>query len=207
MCMNIITIIYIFIAIGIILYIFLKVNYPKLRGFYGEKYVKEELKKLSSDKYIILNDILIKDSNGTHQIDHIVITENEIFVIEMKNYYGLIVGNQYYERWFQYLGKYKNKFYNPLRQNYGHIKTLSKLLDLEEKYFVSIICFSNQSKLNVNTNEIVINLRDLFDTIYKYESNKLNILDKDKCKTIIETSNIVDKKIRKEHIKNIKTKK
>lgn len=205
--MKIITIIYIFIAIGIILYIFLKVNYPKLRGFYGEKYVKEELKKLSSDKYIILNDILIKDSNGTHQIDHIVITENEIFVIEMKNYYGLIVGNQYYEKWFQYLGKYKNKFYNPLRQNYGHIKALSKLLDLEEKYFVSIICFSNQSKLKVSTNEIVINLRDLFNTIYKYESNKLNILDKDKYKSIIETSNIVDKKIRKEHIKNIRTKK
>ncbi len=205
--MNFVSVIYFLIVIIIILYIFLKVNYCKFRGFYGEKCVSEELKRLSNDKYIILNDILIKDDSGTHQIDHIVISKNEIFVIEMKNYYGLIVGNQYYEKWFQYLGKHKNEFYNPLRQNYGHIKSLSKLLNLDEKYFISIICFSNQVKLNVKTSEIVINLRDLFKVINNYKSNEINIVDKDKYKDIIINSNIVDKNIRKNHIRDIRLRK
>ena len=38
---------------------------------------------------------MLEDENGTHQIDHIVISKYGIFVIEMKNYYGMIVGDDY----------------------------------------------------------------------------------------------------------------
>ena len=64
----------------------LTIYYPKLRGFMGEFWLKQELEKLSIKKYRLLNDIMIEDSNGTHQIDHIVISKYGIFVIEMKNY-------------------------------------------------------------------------------------------------------------------------
>mgnify|MGYP004642768855 CR=1 FL=1 len=47
--------------------------YPKFRGFMGEFWVKLELSKLPKDSYIVLNDIMIKDDNGTHQIDHFFI--------------------------------------------------------------------------------------------------------------------------------------
>ena len=204
--MNLVYLIYILIVILIIVYIFLKINYPKLRGKYGEKWTRKELKKLSKDDYILLNDIMLKDEYGTHQIDHIIISDNYIFVIEMKNYYGLIVGNQYNDKWIQWLGKYKNEFYNPLRQNYGHIKSLSKILNLDEAYFKSVICFSNDAKLNVKTSEIVINLRDLLRLVRKYETNEKSIIDKDKLRSIIINNNIKDHNIRKEHIKNIKSK-
>ena len=62
-----------------------KIFYPKFRGFMGEFWVKQELKKLPKKKYIILNDIMLEDTNGTHQIDHIVISRYGIYVIEMKN--------------------------------------------------------------------------------------------------------------------------
>ena len=204
--MNLVKLIYLAIMILTFIYVFLKFNYSKLRGKYGEKWVRKELEKLPKDNYILLNDIMLKDEYGTHQIDHIIISKNYIFVVEMKNYYGLIIGNQYYDKWTQYLGKHKTEFYNPLRQNYGHIKALSKILNLEEKYFKSIICFSNSAKLNVKSNEIVINLRTLHKIIRKHESNETNIIDKDKCREIIVNDNIKDKNIRKEHIKNIKNK-
>lgn len=204
--MNLVNLIYFATIILIIIYIFIKINYPKLRGKYGEKWVRKELEKLSKYDYVLLNDIMIKDEYGTHQIDHIVISNNYIFVVEMKNYYGLIVGNQYNDKWSQWLGKHKNEFYNPLRQNYGHIKSLSKILNLDEAYFKSVICFSNDVKLKVQTSEIVINLRNLLKLVRKYESNEKSFIDKDKFREIIVNSNIKDKNMRKEHIKNIKTK-
>lgn len=123
--------------------VLMKIYYPKFRGFMGEFWVKLELKKLSNKNYVVLNDIMIKDEYGTHQIDHIVLSNHGIFVIEMKNYYGLITGREYDSKWCQHLGKTKHYFMNPIYQNYGHIKTLSKLLNIDERYFISIICFSN----------------------------------------------------------------
>ena len=98
----------------IILSILMEFLYPKFRGYMGEFWVKLELKKLSKKEYIILNDIMLRDRNGTHQIDHLVISKYGIFVIEMKNYYGLITGNEYKDNWCQHLGKKKYFFKNPI---------------------------------------------------------------------------------------------
>ena len=70
----------------LILSILADILYPKFRGFMGEFWVKQELKKLPMDKYIVLNDIMVKQNNSTHQIDHLIISQFGIFVIEMKNY-------------------------------------------------------------------------------------------------------------------------
>ena len=114
----------------LILSILADILYPKFRGFMGEFWVKQELKKLPMDKYIVLNDIMVKQNNSTHQIDHLIISQFGIFVIEMKNYYGLILGEEHKDKWIQYLGKKKSYFLNPIHQNYGHVKTLEKLLNL-----------------------------------------------------------------------------
>ncbi len=78
----------------VLLCILIKIYYPKFRGFMGEFWVRNELNKLPKSKYIILNDIMIQDDKGTHQIDHIVLSNYGIFVIEMKNYYGMIRGKR-----------------------------------------------------------------------------------------------------------------
>ena len=120
----------------------------------GEFWVKQELKKLPKDKYIILNDIMIKSSKGTHQIDHIIISKYGIFVVEMKNYYGLITGEEHQNKWTQHLGKNKYYFNNPIHQNYGHIKALQELLNLSEDKFISIICISNQASLKIKSKNV-----------------------------------------------------
>ena len=127
--------------IVIILGILSTIYYKKLRGFMGEFWVKSELNKLPKKDYLVLNDILIKSSKGTHQIDHIILSKFGIFVVEMKNYYGLITGDEYKDKWIQHLGKNKQYFNNPIHQNYGHIKALQELLNFDEEKFISIICF------------------------------------------------------------------
>lgn len=182
-----------------------KIYYPKLRGIMGEFWVKLELKKLPKDKYIVLNDVMIKNESGTHQIDHIVLSNYGVFVIEMKNYYGLIRGKEYDNKWCQYLGKTKNYFVNPIHQNYGHIKSLSDLLKLDEKYFISIVCFSNQAKVDVKSNSIVTQVDYLKNDILKFK-DKICDVDTSELSNIINSNNIVDKKIRRQHVKDIHTK-
>jgi len=189
----------------IALCIILKVYYPKFRGFMGEFWVKLELKKLPKDKYVVLNDIMIKDEKGTHQIDHLVISMCGIFVIEMKNYYGLIKGKEFDNKWCQYLGKNKSYFLNPIHQNYGHIKSLSNLLKLDDKYFISIACFSNQAKIDVKSNGIVTQVDYLKSEILKYKELLVENDIKELANIII-SNNIDDKALRKQHVKDIHTK-
>ena len=185
-----------------ILLILVTIFYKKIRGFMGEFWVKQELKKLPKDKYIILNDIMIKSSKGSHQIDHIIISKYGIFVVEMKNYYGLITGEEHQNKWTQHLGKNKYYFNNPIHQNYGHIKALEELLNLSEDKFISIICISNQAKLKVKAKNVT--QLDFVNDLIKSYNNEIIIEDLSKIKNKIEQNNITDKEIRKSHIKNIK---
>lgn len=180
--------------------------YPKIRGFFGEYWVKKELKKLPNDKYIVLNDIMISDNNGTHQIDHIVLSNYGIFVIEMKNYYGFVKGNEYDNKWCQYLGRHKSYFMNPIHQNYGHIQSLSKLLNIDSNNFISIICFSNQTKLSVKiTTAVLSKVNFLSKTILGYK-NVINDFDLNIINETLNNSNIVDKKYRKDHVVHVRDK-
>jgi len=193
------------IIILFILCILSKIFYPKFRGFMGEFWVKNELNKLPKDKYKILNNIMIEDDYGTHQIDHIVISNYGIFVIEMKNFYGLITGNENNEYWIQHFGKKKFKFKNPIYQNYGHIKSLENLLKLNNDYFIPIVCFYNQAKLRVKSNNIITQLDFLVKTI-KSSCNIEYNLDINNIANTILSSNITNKSKRKKHINNIKEK-
>lgn len=189
----------------IILLILMNIFYPKFRGFMGEFWIKLELSKLSKKEYLVLNNIMIEDDLGTHQIDHIIISKYGIFVIESKNYYGMIIGDEYKDKWIQYLGKNKYYFKNPIHQNYGHIKALEKLLNIGNDNFISIICFSNQTKLKVSDENRTIQLDYLIKTIKSYRTIKLDT-DIDVVLNKIKSLNITDNQKRKKHIKDIKEK-
>lgn len=187
----------------IVLCILIKIYYPKFRGFMGEFWVKEELRKLPKNKYKVLNDIMIRDDRGTHQIDHIVISQFGIFVIEMKNYYGLIKGNDYDKKWCQYLGKNKSYFLNPIHQNYGHIKSLLNIVNLEEEKIISIVCFSNQANVKVKSDYLITQTDTLCSDILNYDKIIIKS-DLKEIEDIILANNITDKNLRKKHVSKIK---
>lgn len=194
-----------YILVMAILLILMKIFYPKFKGIMGELWVKQELKKLPKDKYKVLNDIMLKTNDTTHQIDHLIVSPYGIFVIEMKNYYGLISGTDNNDKWIQYLGKNKFYFKNPIHQNYGHVKALEELLELDNNLFISIVCFSNQAKLKVDTKNNVVPLDYLVNNIRQYQ----NVILESDLETIynrIVKLNIKDKLERRTHVKNIKNK-
>lgn len=189
--------------IFIIFVILCAVFYKKFRGFMGEFWVRTELSKLPKDKYLTLNNIMIKSNdNTTHQIDHIVISKFGIFVIEMKNYFGLITGSEYNDKWIQHLGKNKYYFNNPIHQNYGHIKALEEILNLDENKFISVVCISNQASLKINAKNVT-QLDSLIDLIKSYKDYILST-NLNEIKNKIEAINITNKTVRQNHVQNIK---
>jgi hypothetical protein len=97
---------------------------------------------LDREIYRALNNLTLPTSNGTAQIDHVLVSRFGIFVIEAKHYQGWIFGNEHQAQWTQCLpGGRKFRFQNPLRQNYRHIKAMMEFLGLPEDKFHSVVMF------------------------------------------------------------------
>ncbi len=109
---------------------FLKRKLPSLIGRTGEKFVSRKLLSLNPAGYSVLNDLMLPSSGriNTTQIDHVVVSNFGIFVIETKSYKGWIFGNANQKYWIQVIYKYKKSFYNPLYQNFAHVKAVETLV-------------------------------------------------------------------------------
>jgi hypothetical protein len=120
----------------------LKLFAPIIKGKIGEGVVNLAAKlRLDPKVYHLLKDVTIPTKNGTTQIDHIIISIYGLFVIETKNYAGWIFADAKSKQWTQVNFKQKNRFQNPLHQNFGHICALSDLLDVPKEKIHGVVCF------------------------------------------------------------------
>lgn len=155
---------------------FMAITMPRRRGRAGENKVSRILSKLPYIQYRVINDVLLKTSQGTTQIDHVVLSEYGIFVIETKNYSGWILGGEHSEEWTKNVYGNKYQFRNPLKQNYAHVKALMEVLEITtENVFIPIIAFSNQADIKVHCSKNVINFRQLKSYILNYQTPVLPV--------------------------------
>ncbi len=167
-----------------------------------------------------LNDMMIrnaKSKSGFSQIDHIVISPYGLFVIETKNYGGEIKGSRDDTYW-----SVSNRFqmYNPLKQNYGHIKALESLLSgYLPLPFVSIVSFTMRCRFSIDpalrkidSNELIVYDVELSEYIsrkivrLKSVSEQPPLQDSSMLEIykIIENANISDPVLRTEHAEKSK---
>ncbi|MGP1493435.1 MAG: NERD domain-containing protein [Prevotella fusca] len=145
-------------------------NYAKAKGRHGEKQVAQEL-TLLPDEYTIFNDVYILENGKSTQIDHIVLSPYGIFVIETKNYSGWIYGGEKAQYWTKNMYGRKYPFYNPLLQNYSHVKALHSLFGFPMQYFIPIVVFTDYATLKGNyPRHNVINIGDLNILIKTYQN-------------------------------------
>jgi len=128
-----------------------------IKGWLGESLVALALWLfLNKRVYRKFHNVVLLASDGTTQIDHVVVSIYGIFVIETKNMQGWIFGNAYDENWTQTIYGHKSQFQNPLRQNYRHTKCLAEFLELEHGRFYPVIMFVGDSKLKTDVPENVM---------------------------------------------------
>lgn len=176
------------------------------KGTYGEKNVSRRLHRLPAEQYLILDDILLLSDRGLTQIDHIVVSVYGIFIIETKNYAGLITGDQYAYQWYQCIGKKRYAFRNPCMQNYAHCCAIIKLLSLsKENKPVSIVAFSNRAKLCVDTQEHVVYFSQLRRCIRSYHTSIFTQEEMCHIAISIREANLDSKEARERHLEQMET--
>jgi len=134
--------------------------------FHFQKNAGEALLAATIDKYflrphLLLNNVTLVTSEGTTQIDHVLVADTGIFVIETKHYSGWIFGDPQERQWTQVIYRKKSRFQNPLHQNYGHIKTLQSLFDLPVEHFHSVVVFTSDAEFKTDLGPNVIQIADL----------------------------------------------
>jgi len=156
-----------------------------VKGAFGEVRVDLTLGRFTNDSCFNVRDLLLVRDGKSTQIDNILFTTKKVYVIESKNYSGWIYGSETGKSWTQTFNHYgkvtKSSFYNPLTQNYGHIKYLSTFLDIPLTNFHNIIVFSNDSELkNITTEKPfnhVTNLKNLMKLVQSIEIQSSEAFD------------------------------
>ena len=133
-----------FLLLVVFTLVMLWLGSARQKGKRGEKRVHNILSKSLPDGFIVLNDIYLPSSDGTTtQIDHIVVSQYGVFVVETKNYSGWIFANARDDKWTEtFPGRKEYPFPNPIRQNYRHICALAECLGISKDYFHSVVAFT-----------------------------------------------------------------
>ena len=132
------------LLIGVLMFLS-RSNYVK--GWFGELIVNLLATLFLNKKtYHLIKNVTLPTEDSTTQIDHIIVSKYGLFVVETKNMKGWIFGSENNAEWTQQIFKHKNKFQNPLRQNYRHTKVLEEILGLMPNKIFSVIVFVGESK-------------------------------------------------------------
>jgi restriction system protein len=98
-----------------------------ITGQKGETAVARQLAFLGAPT---LHDVILADSRGLTQVDHLVLGPDAILVLETKTYSGFITGGLHSREWTQHLGQgsTRTSLQNPIRQNHRHRSAASEII-------------------------------------------------------------------------------
>ena len=188
----------------ILLLMFFKTPFAK--GIFGEFLVNLAVNlRLDKKKYHLLKNVTLPTEDGTTQIDHIVVSQYGIFVVETKNMKGWIFGGEHQKTWTQKIYKHSSKFQNPLHQNYKHTRTIESLLNIDESKIFSIVTFVGESAFKTKMPENVTHGGKFISFIKSKRDKTLSENEVQKIVSMIENGQLSKtRKTNKEHVQHIK---
>nr|WP_251135511.1 nuclease-related domain-containing protein [Exiguobacterium sp. s192] len=184
------------------------------KGIWGEYLTTRQLEKVGGYGKFVINTYLPKArGKGMTEIDVTFIHESGIYVLESKNYSGWIFGKEADRQWTQmFKNRYKQRFYNPIKQNEQHLKSMAQFLagTVEQQVFQSVIVFSERCELKKITIESghvhVIKRNELHWTIKRLATVKrLTPSQVDAVYEQLKQQSQVDQHVKDAHIEAIKS--
>ena len=188
---------------------FIRSKLPFIIGRGGEHFVNNQLSsKLDPHQYKIINNILLPSTGNlnTTQIDHVIVSNYGVFCLETKAYKGWIFGDAKQEYWMQIIYHNRERFYNPLRQNYAHTKAIEELI--KAKYpkvlITSFVAFPDANKLKISGTNSVGYTYEIINKIKNFKISVLNDSERNDIYSILLNANILDKNMRRAHIQDVR---
>ena len=183
-------------------------NSPKQKGARGERLVARRLRRGLPDEYLMLNDVYLPLSDGTTaQIDHIVVSQYGIFVVETKTYSGWIFGREGDSKWTQSFRRSSKKYYfqNPKRQNYEHICALADNLGIDKSCFIGVVALTGNCTFKKDMPKGVVYSRNAADYIRSFGQPRIMPEQVGKIASMIaERQGTLSKEQIKNHVSNLK---
>ena len=178
---------------------------PKIRGNTGESKVDRCLRKFKGPGFAQTKDIMLPTRGKTSQIDNLLVSRYGVFVIEVKNYSGIINGRERSSNWVQVFpgsSQKSREFYNPIWQNEGHIRALKELLgrSFPKLQYHNIVVFSDECKPPRIPGVVTFRGLHNFLQASMHGSPVLTNEEVASIKAIIEKNNVKDRTQRTEHI-------
>jgi len=143
----------------------------------GEASVRTAIvSKFQPPNFHLLNNVTLPFQDGTTQIDHILISTKGIFVLETKHFSGWVYGNEQSKQWMQVIYRMKNRFQNPLHQNYRHVKAIQQLLEfLPEEQIHSIVVFSGSAEFKSGMPKGVVYVSHLASYLNAFQDDVISV--------------------------------
>jgi Holliday junction DNA helicase RuvB len=128
----------------------------------------------SSETYKVFHNLILKNGDRTVEIDHLLVSPYGVFVVETKDYKGVVEGFQNTDFFFQHIEtpKATNPFRNPIKQNEGHIRALVDILGAYP--YIGAVVFSDRCELKVRSVSFVGKISELVDYIKASNEELLN---------------------------------
>lgn len=188
--MQIIVIIFFVIILFIILLLSLSngEDQKRIAGKEGELQAKKILNHSLNENDLLLNNVNISIHGRNTELDYVVINNNGIFIFEVKNFSGKLVGNEDDQYWNKYKISSGNKEYikeirNPIKQLKREIYLLKEYL---KYYGVDLWIEGYVLFVNMNSpveSEYTINDQSEIDDILHLRRNQ--VLTKNQIEKII----------------------
>lgn len=98
-------------------------------------------------KYVdVYRNLIIPNEGRTTELDVVLLSARSIVVFECKDYSGKIYGDELRQQWYQYVGRNRYSFFNPIIQNHVHLKALQRLTNTTLP-IVSVVVFGTDAKV------------------------------------------------------------
>ena len=181
--------IFIFIGIGsisflviIIAVLFYKTyEVPRVRaGKQGEKAATEIIKQVLQEDDILLTNICVNYKEKATELDNVIINCRGVFIIEVKNYSGTLIGEEDDYEWTKYKvsrgGKiYEKQVRNPIKQVKRQVFILARFL----KYYGFhvwvdgyVLLLNNNSP--VHNDMVLKSFEEIDQALHRQSHNSLN---------------------------------
>lgn len=159
-----------FVAVPVLATLFRQILWPRIKGWLGEASINFWARRmLDPTVYHLIPDVTLPSGAATTQIDHVIVSRYGIFVIETKTYKGWIFGSATDPQWTQVNYRRKDRFQNPLRQNFKHTQTLAELTGIPPELFKSMIVFAGDARFKTELPANVVQMRDFIRYIREFE--------------------------------------
>ena len=149
---------------------------PTLNRWRGDAIaVRSTLRKLDPALYHVYHDVSVPrpDHQGHVEVDHVVVSQFGIFVIERVHFRGWIFGDAKQCLWTQRIRRHSRSFDNPLHQNRLHVRSIARYLGMPEDLFHPAALFVRTAEFKTPMPDNVLN-RNLLPWIMLHNTQLLD---------------------------------